>query len=187
MYVPSRTAAKYYNCNKRTLTVWCSRGTLDFKSTPGGQRRYYIPDEPKEQKDTRSRICYCRVSSGKQRDDLERQVSAMRSEFPEHDIVTDVGSGINFKRKGLLSILERAYRGEVEEVVVAHRDRLARFASELIEWQLRLCGTKLLVQHHGMGTPESELAEDVLSIVTIFACRQNGRRRYKKTETSESV
>jgi hypothetical protein len=110
----------------------------------------------------------------------------MRADFPEHIIVTDVASGINFKRRGLLSILDRAYRGEVEEVVVAYRDRLARFASELIEWQLRTCGAKLVVQHQGMGTPESELVDDMLSIVTVFACRRNGRRRYKAADTAEA-
>jgi len=83
---------------------------------------------------TKSKIAYCRVSSPNQRRDLERQVDAMRSSFPEHRVVTDIGSGINFKRRGLLSVLDAVVRGDVEEVVVAHRDRLCRFAFDLVKW-----------------------------------------------------
>lgn len=77
-------------------------------------------------------------------------------------------------------------RGEVKEVVVAHRDRLSRFATELIDWVLRVNGTRLLVQHQGVGTPESELVEDLLAIVTVFACRSHGRRRYKAAKAQEA-
>jgi predicted site-specific integrase-resolvase len=110
----------------------------------------------------------------------------MRAAYPGHSIVSDVGSGLNFKRRGLRSVLERSMRGEVEEVVVAHRDRLARFGTELIDWILRVHGTRLMVQHAPVETPESELADDLLAVVTVFACRRNGKRRYKAPETKET-
>ena len=74
----------------------------------------------------------------------------------------------------------RVSSAKQKEVVVSHRDRLARFATELIEWILRLHGTRLVVQHQVLETPESELVADLLAIVTVFACRSHGRRRYKR-------
>jgi predicted site-specific integrase-resolvase len=120
------------------------------------------------------------VSSAKQKDDLQRQKAAMSAAYPGHLVISDVGSGLNFNRPGLRALLERSMRGEVAEVVVSHRDRLARFATELIEWILRLHGTRLVVQHQVLETPESELVADLLAIVTVFACRSHGRRRYRR-------
>lgn len=193
-YVPCRKAVRHYGVDKTTLARWCARGLLEYTTTPGGQKRYAVPQDPANVQDKPScaaprkvSYCYCRVSSPKQRDDLARQEQAMRDTYPNHVIVSDIGSGINFKRRGLRTILEQSMHGKVAEVVVAHRDRLARFATELIEWQLRTCGAKLVVQHQGMGTPEAELVEDLLSIVTVFACRSNGRRRYKTAVKEEDA
>ena len=78
-------------------------------------------------------ICYVRVSSLGQKDDLERQKAFMKKEFPKHFIIEDIGSGINLTKKGLLKILELAIEGKLEELVIVHKDRLARFGYELIE------------------------------------------------------
>ena len=78
-------------------------------------------------------VCYCRVSSAKQRGDWQRQCAQMRSLYPNAEIIRDIGGGLNWKRQGLLSILERIHRGDKLPLVVAHRDRLARFGFELIE------------------------------------------------------
>ncbi len=79
-------------------------------------------------------ICYCRVSSSKQRDDLARQVAYLHGLFPDAEVIKDVGfSGLNYKRKGLRAILERIVRPDKLTIVVAHRDRLTRFGFELIE------------------------------------------------------
>jgi predicted site-specific integrase-resolvase len=131
-------------------------------------------------KPARSRIAYCRVSSKKQADDLRRQEDFYRSDYPDHELVSDIGSGINFKRRGMQTILERVMRGEVEEIVVSHRDRLCRFAFELIEFVCIKNDTKLLVldktEHQSAN---EELADDVLSIIHVFSCREMGKRRYK--------
>jgi predicted site-specific integrase-resolvase len=178
MFVTLREAKDHYRCNHKTIWEWANNGVLKFVVTPGGQRRYEIAEStPAEKID----YCYCRVSSAKQRDDLERQVESMRSEFPNHRIVTDVASGINWKRKGLKTILESSMRGNCGQVVVAHRDRLARFGFELIEWILRANGSDLVVQHSDVGaSPEIELAEDIIAITTVFACKHYGKRRYSK-------
>ena len=123
-------------------------------------------------------VCYCRVSSAKQRGDLNRQVAQMRDLYPDAEIVTDVAGGLNWQRRGLLSILERLHRGDKLDVVVAHRDRLARFGFELIEWLVVQNGGAVLVLNQSDASPESELTEDLLAILHTFSCRIHGLRRY---------
>lgn len=103
----------------------------------------------------------------------------MVAKFPGWNVVKDVGSGINFKRTGLLSILEQANRGEISQVAVASRDRLCRFAFELIEHFFRINNTKLMVLDHQESSAEQELSDDLMSIVQVFCCRRNGKRRYR--------
>ena len=158
---------------------WADDGTIPAK---GGHRRVCIddyiksPDAPSEERVT---ICYCRVSSPKQRDDLTRQVEYMRERYPDAEIVKDIGSGINFERKGLRSILERAMRGTVVTLVVAYRDRLARFGSQIIEFVLQQSGGQLVVPSGVSLSPEQELTTDLLTILHVFSCRLHGLRKYK--------
>jgi len=133
-------------------------------------------------KKTSKGAVYCRVSSDKQKDDLQRQVEAMEARFPGYQVFTDVASGLNYKRKGLSRLLERAQSGAIEEVVVAHRDRLARFGVELIEWILRRANARLIfLDQTTKQNSNEELAEDLLAVVHVFSCRLNGKRRYKRT------
>ena len=103
----------------------------------------------------------------------------MRELYPDAEIVTDVAGGLNWQRKGLLSILERLHRGDKLDVVVAHRDRLARFGFELIEWLVVQNGGTVLVLNQSDASPESELTEDLLAILHTFSCRIHGLRRYR--------
>ena len=103
----------------------------------------------------------------------------MRELYPDAEIVTDVAGGLNWQRKGLLSILERLHRGDKLDVVVAHRDRLARFGFELIEWLVVQNGGAVLVLNQSDASPESELIEDLLAILHTFSCRMHGLRRYR--------
>ena len=103
----------------------------------------------------------------------------MRQLYPDAEIVTDVAGGLNWQRKGLLSILERLHRGDKLDVVVAHRDRLARFGFELIEWLVEQNGGAVLVLNQSDASPESELTEDLLAILHTFSCRMHGLRRYR--------
>jgi predicted site-specific integrase-resolvase len=129
---------------------------------------------------------YCRVSSHKQKDDLERQISTLQAKFPNYKVFKDVASGLAFKkRKGLQRLLDQVQSGTIKEVVVAHRDRLARFSIEVIEWILRQAGATLVVLHDRVDpnpSPEQELAEDLMAVVTVFSCRFNGKRRYRNAD-----
>ena len=105
----------------------------------------------------------------------------MRSRYPDAEIVSDVGSGLNFKkRRGLLSILERVHQGDKLTVVVTYRDRLARFGTELIETLLERNGGELVVLNQRDLSPEEELTADLISILTVFGARVNGLRRFRE-------
>jgi predicted site-specific integrase-resolvase len=132
----------------------------------------------------KKKICYARVSSRNQVDDLSRQVSFLQHHYPDHSIVTDVGSGLSWTRPGLRSILEHVVQGTVSEVVVADRDRLSRFATELIIFVLSICGCTLVVHNEKDGKvtnpivgDEQRLVHDVISILHVYTCRLNGKRR----------
>jgi len=174
-----------------TLRSWANAGKIKYIRQPGGQRFYDVSSVGNADI-ARKRICYCRVSSAKQRDDLARQIAFMRDKFPEHDIVSDVGSGINFKRKGLEAILEQSMQGNISEVVVAHRDRLCRFGFDLIRLIIEKNGGKLVVLNDLQSSPEKELVNDLVSIIHVFACRIHGLRKYttaisKDTDLSNSL
>lgn len=194
-YIKIGKAADILGISSQGVRRWVDQGKLPFIKTPGGHRLVDItklaihkstdyseggvPDKPK--------VFYCRVSSRNQKPDLDRQIELAKSRYPEHEIVSDIGSGINWKRKGLLSILERAMAREIEEVVVFHRDRLCRFGFELIEFILEHNKVKLLVsEEEDHKSPEVELASDLMSIIHVFSCRQMGKRRYRNKSLEES-
>ena len=181
-YVSGSEVKKILGVSDGTLREWADTGKIKSFRTPGGQRRYEVsnlfrgpppkPDVPKRG------VVYARVSSGKQRDDLDRQVAFLRVKYPDHIVITDVASGINWKRKGLKTVLELADKGDINEVVVAARDRLCRFAFELVEHVLSMRDVQVTVLDSPELSPEQELSDDLLSIVQIFCCRRNGKRRY---------
>jgi len=199
-YVTTKIAKQVIGVNEDTLRRWSDNGKIQTIRSPGGKRLYNIneflqknknietDDNQEQNNSTRDEqnkfICYCRVSSTKQEDDLKRQVQQMQEKYPNYQVITDIGSGINWKRKGLQTILDLANKKLIKEVVVAYRDRLCRFAFELIEWILQQNEVKLVVLNSSMESSEqSELAEDLFAIINIFNCRVNDRRKYKSEKT----
>lgn len=191
-YLSTKTTRKLLGVTTETLRAWDKSGKIHTIRSPSGARLYSSTDiynlmgvTPPSQ--TKEKIAYARVSFKKQMDDLKRQGDFLQSSFPDHQLVTDVGSGINWKRKGLQTILEKAISGRLSELVVAHPDRLCRFAFELVKSILSTCQVKLVVldsEEH--KSPEQELAEDLLSIVHIYSCRNMGRRRYSHSQSKNS-
>ena len=104
----------------------------------------------------------------------------MQEHFPNAEVITDVASGLNYRRKGLATILERIHQGDKLTLVVACRDRLARFGTELIEQILQQNGGELLVLNQRDLSPPEELTQDLPAILTVFSARANGLRRYRK-------
>ena len=108
----------------------------------------------------------------------------MQEKYPNYKIFKDVCSGLKYKRKGLQRLLEQVQEGLINKVVVAHRDRLARFATELICWVVKQAGGTIVFLDDDHGSPEQELTEDLMAIVHVFSCRLNGKRRYQNTNSS---
>jgi predicted site-specific integrase-resolvase len=173
-------AAKLLDVTTRTLFTWEEKGKIKAIRTSGGHRRYILSSFPNYQKFIKQKrnICYCRVSTSSQKEDLERQEQYFRTRFPNYEIVRDIGSGINFKRKGFNSILDSALKGDISEIVVTHRDRLCRFGFELIERIVSKFNGKIVVLDKEKTSPEKELVDDLLSIITVFSSRLYGLRSH---------
>jgi len=120
-------------------------------------------------------------SSRKQQSDLERQTEYLSQKYPNHTIILDIGSGINFERKGFKRILEEVFKGNIREVVVAHKDRFSRFGYKLFEWIFQQHGATLVCDKETANNQTEELSDDLMAIITVFTARYHGRRKYKTT------
>jgi len=177
MFVSPKQASQHFNVSTETLRLWAKNGKIKFIKTKKGHRRYEINIQ--DHKQERISIIYARVSSKKQEDDLKRQILFLQQKYPTFELITDIGSGINFKRKGLNSILDRLFNGTIKEIVVAHKDRLTRFGFELFEFMCKKFNTKLTVVDEEIKSPIEDLSEDLFSIITVFTARYNGIRKYE--------
>ncbi len=192
-YVKPKIARQTLGVTDDTLRSWADDNLIHCIIGKGGHRYYDVEtfllnrqkSEPYSEKHSsdpnteKRKYLYCRVSSSKQKDDLERQIQYLQSKYPNHDVIKDIASGLNFKRRGFQKILEESLSGLVEEIVVAHRDRFCRFAWEHFEWLFSKYGTRIVVDSEDdhKHSPEEELAADLLSIVHVFSSRHYGQRR----------
>ncbi|MEB3182543.1 MAG: IS607 family transposase [Nostocaceae cyanobacterium] len=179
-YVTPREAMQILQVSEKTLRLWDAAGRIATIRTPAGHRPYDIDSvlDPKSIR-VRRTLLYCRVSSHKQRLDLNRQADYLQSLFPGGEVVKEIGSGLNWRRKGLLSVLGQVLSGNVEQIVVSYKDRLARFGVELIQWLCDQFDCKLVVLNRSDLSPEGEMVEDILAVVHVFSCRLYGLRKYK--------
>ena len=171
-YLPSRQAAKILGLHPHTLRRYADQGIIPSIKTESGQRRYDVQTYLGNSK-PQTTLCYCRVSSNKQTGDLQRQVAFMQEHYPGAEVITDVASGLNYRRKGLATILERLHSGDKLTLVVACRDRLARFGTELIEQMLEQNGANSWFSTR----PPEELTQDLLPSLPSPPERL---RRYRK-------
>jgi excisionase family DNA binding protein len=181
VFLRPEEASRLLNVTKTTLIQWDKDGKIKTTRTKGGHRRYLKSSLPLISSDEKPKrkICYCRVSTHGQKNDLETQVNFFKSRYPDHEIIKDLGSGINFKRKGFIAILDAAVQGDISEVVVTHKDRLCRFGFELIERIISIHSKgKIVVLNKKETSPEKELVDDLLSIVTVFSSRLYGLRSH---------
>ncbi len=93
----------------------------------------------------------------------------------QFDMIRDIGSGINYNKKGLNQLIDRITNGEIEKVVILYKDRFIRFGYELIENLCNKYGTEIEIIDNTEKTEEQELVEDLIQIVTLFSCRLQGK------------
>ena len=136
-------------------------------------------------------IGYCRVSSNKQKDDLERQIENTRlyltAKGKPFEIITDIGSGINYKKKGLKQLIKLIISNEVEKVVVLYKDRLLRFGFELVEYIANLYNCEIEIVDNTKKSEQQELVEDLVQIITAFSCKLQGKRANKTKKIVEEL
>lgn len=175
----NRTPQTLRNWEKSGILVPHHKGPSGYRYYSEAQLNEVIGVSPKE----RIVIGYCRVSSTKQKDDLERQIDNVKmyltAQGNPFEIISDTGSGINYRKKGLQELIRRIERNEVSRVVVLYKDRLLRFGIELLEYVATLHGTAIEVIDNTEKTEEQELVEDLIQIVTVFSCRLQGKRANK--------
>jgi putative resolvase len=189
MYTPA-VFAKRVGVSVKTLQKWDRIGILPAKRTITN-RRYYTDEElaaalrlPRVQKERRT-VAYCRVSSQAQKPDLANQRRVLEAFCTQRNIEVDewmmeVGGGLNFKRKQFLSLVDAILEGQVERVILAHQDRLARFGYQLL---IHLCEThqcEVLVMNTEELSPEQELVQDLITITHCFSSRLYGLRNYRE-------
>ena len=182
--------AKKIGRTEQTLRNWDKTDKFKPYHVSVGGTRYYSQNQLnhflgiKGEKEI-NKICigYCRVSSRKQKDDLERQIENVKqymiAKGYQFEIITDIGSGINYDNKGLNNLLDRITSYEVEKVVILYKDRLVRVGYELISNLCEKYGTEIEIIDNTERNEEQELVEDLIQIVTVFSCRLQGKRANK--------
>ena len=160
-----------------------------------GGTRYYSSDQLIEfqnvKNDNKIVVGYCRVSTPIQKDDLETQVSNLKTYMIakgyEFDIIRDIGSGINYKKKGLKQLIDMINNHEISKIVILYKDRLIRFGYELIEYLCEINGVEIEIVDHEEKSKEDELTDDLIQIITVFANRLYGQRSKKTKRLIDEV
>jgi len=169
----------------QTLRNWDKSGLLKPSYVGKSGFRYYTKGQINQVfgiKEVVPKIIigYCRVSSNKQKDDLIRQVENMQTYLnaggQPYEIISDIGSGINYNNKGLQQLIERINNDEVSKVVVLYKDRLLRFGFELVQRIASLHGCEIEIITSEDKSKQQELVEDLIQIITVFSCRLYGQR-----------
>lgn len=185
-------AASLLGVTVRTLHRWELDGKIKSTRTAGGHRRYEITDLISNKSSSQLTVGYARVSSHDQKDDLKRQVLVLESYCAKHgwdfEVIQDLGSGMNYKKKGLIRLIKLITSYQVERLILTHKDRLLRFGSDLIFTLCEHFGTEvIIINRSDDSTFEEDLASDVLEIITVFSARLYGSRSHKNKKIVEEL
>ena len=196
--VPIHEAAEALGVSAQTLRRWEREGRLlPDERTAGGRRRYDLarlkPEKFRSQAEAvRKTVAYARVSSHDQKDDLERQKQVLELYCARQgwtfEVIADLGSGMNYHKKGLKKLLEAIIEGQVGRLIITHKDRLLRFGAELVFAICEAKNVEVVILNQGEDTTfEEDLAKDVLEIITVFSARLYGSRSRKNQKLLDSV
>ena len=187
-------AAKLKGVSIDTLRRWEKSGKIQAVRTEGGHRRYKVADLLKiDSPDTRYTVVYGRVSTREKKDDLQRQIGVLEAYCQSQGwdkvyTLCDIGSGMNYKKRGLLKVIDLLQRNEVERLIITDKDRLLRFGSELIFALCENNGTQVIILNNPVEPePEQEMVEDILSIITVFSARLYGRRSRRNLKAMQAL
>ena len=205
-FVTAATLRAEVDVSTGTFRNWANSGKVECVRLPGNSaKRLYNREQvlammgvPSQQDEPlpKKKILYARVSSHHQKEDLQRQIVRLQEAHPGVDILSDVGSGLNWKRRGMVNLLEKVTNDEISEVIVTYRDRLCRFGFDLLDYIFKKHGVTVstlysVTMTQDSGTQFNELAEDLFAVTNFFVARNNGarsalaRRKLKESAASE--
>lgn len=186
-------AAAMLGTTPAQLRKWEASGELlPARKTKGGTRYYAVSDLVGISNEAAPTLCYARVSAHDQKADLERQHAVLEAYCAAKgwrtEVIRDLGSGMNYRKKGLQRLLEMILRRQTRRLVLTHKDRLLRFGAELVFALCELQGVEVIIIHKGeQPSFEEELAQDVLEIITVFSARLYGARSHKHKRVMETL
>ncbi|KYC39259.1 transposase [Scytonema hofmannii PCC 7110] len=192
-------AAKELGVSTKTLRRWADSGKIKSERSPTGQRRFFLADikriTPRDLKqlDERITINYARVSSHDQKADLVRQSQVLEAFSSangwQFETIQDLGSGLNYQKKGLQRLLKRIMQGDVSRLVLTHKDRLLRFGAELVFAMCEEFETEVVIinKTNEEITFEQELVQDMIELITVFSARLYGARSKKNKKLIEGI
>ena len=187
--------AKRLGVTVRTLQRWDNEGSLVAYRNPHNMRYYteeqynaYVKGSEQKQ---RKQIAYARVSNAGQKDDLKNQIDFLRNYVNGkgiilNEVITDIGSGLNYKRKNWNDLISGVMQGEIATIYVTFKDRFVRFGYDWFEQLCKKFNTDIVVLNNPDLSPQQELVEDLISIIHVFSCRIYGLRKYKKQIAGDS-
>lgn len=184
-----KDVSEILNVSQKTLQRWDKDGTLVAHRNPKN-RRYYTQEQidlflgAKNNDKQRKHIAYSRVSNRGQKDDLINQNAFIQNYVNSKgiildDFVSDIGSGLNYKRKNWNNLLNMVLNNEVDTIYITYKDRFVRFGYDWFENFCNKFNTNIVVLNNKNSSPEEELIEDLISIIHVFSCRIYGLRKYK--------
>ena len=209
-YIGGKETSILLGVHQRTLYQWDSKGIIETIRTPGGKRLYNVQSflHAKEQNikaltseetenlgvnninfNEKLNVSYARVSSISQKNDLERQKKMINEMYPDHKLIVDIGSGINFERPGFRKIINLAIAGQINELIIAYEDRFTRFGFKFFEDLIKdySSGKIIVINKKYNLEPEEELIKDVMQIMNVYVAKMNGLRKYKKQNKIDNV
>ena len=187
-----KEASELLGVSTKTIHRWEQAGKIQAFRTKGGHRRFEINDLIGNKKDKSLTIAYARVSSHDQKEDLKRQILVLESYCGKNgynfEVIDDLGSGLNYKKRGLIRLIKLICSYQVDRLVITHKDRLLRFGSELIFTLCEYFNVEVIIINRSQGNSfEEDLTQDVLEIITVFSARLYGSRSHKNKKIVDSL
>jgi len=188
-----KEASKLLGVHVKTIQKWDREGKIRCVRTVGGKRR--VPESEIKRilgiHEERKIVGYVRVSSNTQKDDLERQIELIKNYASEKEweieILKDIGSGLKENRRNFQKLLKMVMNKEISKVVVAYPDRLTRFGFKTLEEFFKSYGTEIVVINREEKTPQEELVEDLITVISHFAGKLYGMRSHKYRKVVEGA
>lgn len=182
-YVTPKEACHYYGVTHPSLRRWANSDKIKFIRTPGGDFRYWIDDNENltEPNLMRTEIIYARIANAKHQNDLQYQVEYLSQKYPNAIIEKEIGSSLDFNRKGIQKILNLILSGQINTIIITDKDRICRFGFDFFEWFCKKYNTTIIIDHKDLklNFATEELIEDLFTITNFFSNKLYGNKKFK--------